>query len=378
MSEQKTDYSFKMLYVLAIIMIVDGHIGTYDYLNLQGLFTYSDFHIGLFIFASGYFLNLCRNYKNFFIGKISKLIIPLYLWNLFYGILCWYLNTYQGFRIGEKFNAYNLLIAPITDGHQYIYNMASWFIIPLFFVQVIGFLCLKPVAKQSKDGETYIPKWYLLAFFALALLLGMGALSLSDANGDARNFTLTLLRVLYFLPLFVFGTLYRHILIKYDKLSTPLQLFILAFLSAVMGYIYPQHLIIPSWMIHQGSSYIGYYTFTFIAIMFYLRVAQALTPLIKNSRSLQYISNHTFDIMMHHFIGFMLIKASLQGFENFNYPAYKTDIWYFYFPGSESYWAWLYIVITIVIALLTGFTSRQIYAKIKQFIGTKAFYSGGK
>jgi len=366
-----------MLYILGIIMIVDGHIGNFDYLNMHALFQYSDFHIGLFIFASGYFLNLCRSYKNFFIIKISKLIIPLYLWNLFYGILCWYLNNYQGFSIGEKFNIYNLLIAPITDGHHYIYNMGGWFIIPLFAVQTISFLCLKPLARDTESTETNIPKWYLLMFFVFSLLLGMKALDLSETNGGARNFNLALLRSLYFLPVFVLGTLYRHILQKYDRLGTPLQLSILALLTATLRYVYPYHLMIPSWLEHQGSNNIIHYVFTFTAILFYLRVAQALTPIIKESRSLQYMADHTFDIMMHHFIGFMFIKAALQGFDGFDYYLYKTNIWYSYFPQQESYWAWLYIAITIVIALLTGFTSRQICARIKQFTSIKAFYSGG-
>ena len=36
------DPTFKMLYVLAIIMIVDGHVGSSDYLDFNGLLRYQN------------------------------------------------------------------------------------------------------------------------------------------------------------------------------------------------------------------------------------------------------------------------------------------------------------------------------------------------
>ena len=75
--------------------------------------------------------------------------MPLYLWNAAYGALCWYLNRHQGFALGGEFNLYNLLYAPLVDGHQFIYNMASWFLVPLFLVQAVGYLLLRPFAPSA-------------------------------------------------------------------------------------------------------------------------------------------------------------------------------------------------------------------------------------
>ena len=66
-----------MLYVLAIIMIVDGHVGSSDYLDFNGLLRYQNYHIALFMFVSGYFLNLTRGYKEFFARKTLRLLVPL-------------------------------------------------------------------------------------------------------------------------------------------------------------------------------------------------------------------------------------------------------------------------------------------------------------
>ena len=365
--------TFKMLYIIAIIMIVDGHIGTSDYLNLNGLLRYQNYHIALFMFTSGYFLNLSRNTKEFFIKKGTHLIIPLLVWNFIYGLICWILNTYGGFQIGSQFNFYNLIIAPFTDGHQFIYNMASWFLVPLFFVQMIGFLILKPFA--SKQGSC--PSYCWLIFFIFALILGSIALNYGPENGGERNIKLTVLRTFYFMPSFAFGMLYKNLLEKYDTLNTPLYLFIVLSLISFLCYIFPGYNHIPSWLDSVFAPPLAVFAISFLCILFWLRIAKVFAPLYKKSLYLQYISDHTFDIMMHHFAGFMLIKAALSAMPDFNRALYKTDIWYYYFLGSETLSAWTYISITIVIALLAGFTSRKISDKIKQIMGINNVHKQG-
>lgn len=361
------NYTFKMLYVIAIFMIVDGHIGYYNYLQVTNALHYQNYHVALFAFTSGYFLNLERNYKDFFSIKLTKLILPLYLWNLFYGILCWYLNHYQGFALGSELNAYNLLIAPITDGHQFIYNMGAWFLIPLFFIQTISYILLQPIAKQ----KAALQKISTLFYFVFCLILGAVAVKYGPQNGGTRNFTLAILRTFYLLPSFAFGFLYRKILEKYDRINTPLYLCALLTIITALCHYYPQYNHLPSWLNYINVPFWVVYTLCFCSILFWLRVSKVFSPVIEKSRSLQYVANHTFDIMMHHFIGFMFIKAALQKCANFNLKAYKTDIWYYYFPINEDLIEWLYIIIAIVVALLVGYINHLIYTKIKQKLNFK-------
>ena len=359
--------TFKMLYVIAIIMIVDGHIGASDYLTLNGLLRYQNYHIALFMFTSGYFLNLNRDTKEFLLRKCSHLLVPLFIWNFIYGLVCLVLNNFGGFKIGASFNLYNLVVAPLTDGHQFIYNMASWFLVPLFFVQIIGYLILKPFAK--KDAQCPIYCW--LGFFIFALILGSIALHFGPENAGARNIKLTILRTFYFMPAFAFGALYKNLLEKYDTLNTPLYLLILLSVLSILCNAFPGYNHIPSWLDFVFAPALVIYAISFLCILFWLRIAKVLTPVYKESQTLQYISDHTFDIMMHHFAGFMMIKAAFSALPNFNTTSYKTDIWYYYFPGSESLSAWIYVSITIVIALLAGFTSRKIFDIICKITGVK-------
>lgn len=390
------DPTFKMLYVLAIIMIVDGHVGSSDYLDFNGLLRYQNYHIALFMFVSGYFLNLTRGYKEFFARKTLRLLVPLYLWNAAYGALCWYLNRHQGFALGGEFNLYNLLYAPLVDGHQFIYNMASWFLVPLFLVQAVGYLLLRPFAPSAarrtaltpsawpQPGSFFLPA---VIFFVLSLALGCFALAYAPENHGARTLALTALRTLYFMPAFAFGFLYRHVLAKYDTVATPLYLFIVLAALTCLTQKFPGYNHIPSWLDTVDAPAPAIYAISLLAVLFWLRVARVLSPLLVRSRPLQYIANHTFDIMMHHFAGFMLAKALFLPFISApaaQFPSaaaaplapradaaatlarIKSDIWYYPFPESGEASAWLYIAISIVIALTAGFTTRKIYAIISR------------
>lgn len=362
---QNIDYSFKMLYVLAIFMIIDGHIGSFDYLSLNGLLSYQNYHIALFMFASGYFLNLTHTPKEYIKKKFLRLIVPLYVWNFIYGLISAYLNKYHGFSLGFELNLKNLLIAPLTDGHQFIYNMASWFLVPLFLVQIISFFILKPFAPK-------LPKFLSALFFILAFTLGSIALAAAPANHGARNFTLTALRTFYFLPSYALGFFYRHTLKKYDTLNTPAYIIIILTLTTIFISAFPGYNHIPSWLDNINAPALAVYAVSFSAIFFWLRIAKILTPIIQQSPSLQYIANHTFDLMMHHFAGFMLIKAAFSYSKDFNLERFKSDIWYYPFPFNETLTAWVYISITIVIALSIGFTSQKIYAKLLKILNCKA------
>lgn len=356
--------TFKMLYILAIFMVVDGHIGSYDYLCLNKLMPYQNYHLALFMFTSGYFLNLKYNFKDYLLRKSAHLLLPLYVWNFIYGLICLGLNNFAGFAIGGAFNLQNLIIAPLTDGHQFIYNMGTWFIAPLFVIQIISFSLNKQLEKRFPRSTGAV------IFFIVALVAGCAALNFAPENGGERNLLLLGLRCGYFLPAFALGFLYKNWLEKYDKLNTPTFLFIIITLLGILETLFPYFLITPSWLNYLEAPATAIYGITFLCILFWVRVAKVLSPLWEKSSILQYISDHTFDIMLHQFMALMLIKASLSAlsFGGFDKALFKHDIWYLPFIKSEAISSLPYIFITIVIALLAGFTSRKIYTKIKQFL----------
>ena len=172
--------------------------------------------------------------------------------------------------MGGEFNAYNLLIAPLTDGHQFIYNMGAWFLVPLFLVQCVGFVVLKLFA--GARGE--VSKIAASGFFALMFALGCVALMVAPDNQGERSFYLTFLRMAYFLPSFALGVFYRAVLEKYDVLKTGVRSFILLFTAAVLCYAFPKYNHVPSWLDYVGELPVVIYLISFTAILFWVGVAR--------------------------------------------------------------------------------------------------------
>ena len=55
-SGRSENFTIRALYLIAIVLVVDGHTPFRDMLDLGGLFGYYSFHLMLFAFGSGYLL----------------------------------------------------------------------------------------------------------------------------------------------------------------------------------------------------------------------------------------------------------------------------------------------------------------------------------
>ena len=79
-----------------------------------------------------------------------------------------------------------------------------------------------------------------------------------------------------------------------------------------------------------------------MAIAFYVRVARLLAPAVERSRALLTVSRHTFDIMMHHYMGFfaldcvfLLVNWLGVGAADFSVRSFRTQMPYLYAPGGH-------------------------------------------
>ena len=122
----------RALYLIAIVFVVDGHTLLGDLFTMDGLFRYYSFHLMLFAFGSGYFFRLHGGIAQDLLARAKRLLLPLYLWNLVYGVGAALLRRFGGFTLGEPLSAYTLLLAPIVDGEHFAWNLGAWFIFPLF------------------------------------------------------------------------------------------------------------------------------------------------------------------------------------------------------------------------------------------------------
>lgn len=326
------DYRFKILYALGMVLIVSGHCqgGGTDFLMSEWFPPYS-FHVGLFVFVSGYFYKIGAETKlrQYILKKAKNLLIPLYLWNLFYAGFV-FLLSFQGFTIGTPITPGALLWEPLTYGHQFMYNLGSWFVFPLFLVQCCSAFLRKLIRKMGLQ----INEWL---FFLLGFSLGLAGIQLA-AMGYHTGVWLTVARMAYFMPFYCLGMLYRTKLKKYDTLGNWLYFAMVFAVNIVIvrryGYV-PSYT--PAWCHDFTEGPLMPFIVGFLGIAFWLRVARILEPAIGRSRSINLIADNTYTIMVNHYMGFMVLKTGFAvfakytpWFQDFDFYLYKTDWDYFY------------------------------------------------
>jgi len=108
----RSNKQFVLLSAIAMLLVVMGHVNE-PLLTFGGLLPYYSFHIALFLFVSGYFYKEEAQEKpgKYILKKAKHLLLPYFLWNLFYGIAVVLLRQ-CGFFIGNEPSVWTLLVEP--------------------------------------------------------------------------------------------------------------------------------------------------------------------------------------------------------------------------------------------------------------------------
>lgn len=349
----KIDYRFKFLYFIGIISIIISHCGQGGIDLLYNWFPFNSFFLALFAFTSGYFFreNQTEHTTKYILYKFKKLIIPLYLYNLFYGLLVLILRPF-GFTIGGDFTLYNLFIEPIKTGHQFGYNLPCWFVIPLFMIEVFYIVFYKLLKMLPVKINEYV-------LFVCELTLGLVGIYIAKC-GYYANWGLVLTRFLYFVPFYGLGILYKSKLEEYDRVPNILYFSFIFVIQLLIITIYGQPVSYSIvWCDNFTHNIFMPFIIGVIGIAFWFRVGRILTPALKGSKYLRLITDNSYSIMANQILGFMLVKTvfailskytSLCG--NFDMHEYKTNIWYFYLPKGIYQWRILYILSGIIIPII--------------------------
>ena len=209
MKQQTRNQQYTLLSAIAMVLVVMGHVNE-QILTFGGLFPYYSFHIALFLFISGYFYKEEQEEHPFFyLGKKAKhLLLPYFAWNLVYGLVVLAMRA-CGFFIGNEPTLWTVLVEPFLSGHQFSYNAPSWFVPALFLAQAANVLIRKILRFFKIRNEWALQGLYLILGFAVVWL---------SANGYVYDWYRIPGRLMYMLPCFQMGKLYREKLEKKDTL----------------------------------------------------------------------------------------------------------------------------------------------------------------
>lgn len=354
---------FVVLSALGMFFVVDGHLNN-SYLDIGGLFPYYSFHMPLFAFISGYFFLPGSEHEtgNYIKKKAVRLLVPYMVYNLLYGIAAQFLHG-AGFSFGGGLNLRNLFLEPFITGHQYEYNLAAWFVPALFLVELTNILSRRILKLAVKPGQAL--NEYVLTILYMAV--GTCAVSLA-MGGRYQGGWLTLVRLMFLLPCYQWGTLYRQKLEERDRMESA---FYFAILIAIQfGLVISGKPLIYSVAFCNGfTGLLLPYITAATGIAFWLRVSRIVSPALEHSRAVRYFGGHTFAVMMHHMMALIVLKTIFAAFAKytplfvgFNFELYKADLWYMYFPKDLPQFRVFYLLWAIVLPLVFQYVLDRVRA----------------
>ncbi len=366
MKKQEENQTFRILSAIGIILVVAGHLG-YSLFDWGGLFPYYSFHVFLFLFVSGYFYReeAENQIGSYIIKKCKTLMLPYFLWNLFYGVITTLLHV-AGFSIGQELSVYTLFLAPFEGGHHFMYHFPAWFVPVLFVIEVIN-VCLRKILSLFKLNREWL-------IFAGCLVMGIITVSLA-IGGHVWGYYQIPGRILFMLPGFQMGRIYRCYLEKHDTLPDKIY-FPLVFVAQLMITFLCGGLAFSAvWVTSFANGPVVPYLTVVTGIALWLRIAKRLTQLPSLSKPLVYLGRNTYAVMMHHIFSFFLLNGLFFGlhlfipsFHEFDRTLFFSDVNYLYLPAGDV-GKWLYLIVGIGLPLLFAKLTERLKQGVKTLSG---------
>ena len=344
---------FLLLQAITIVIVVVGH-GKRGGINLFfDWFMPGSFHMPLFMFISGYFYKTAseQNILQFIWKKCKALIFPYFVWNLLYGVFVNLLLSNHLVTFPKPLSFRTMFVDPWLAGTHFGFNVGGWFVLSLFLVEV-AYLLLRKLRSLLHWNEEWL-------FGLFLLCCGVGAIFFAN-TGYNRGVFLPFIKMVFFLPVFHFGYLYREKIEPREKLPNWIYFAAIFAIQLVLLKLYaPLSFGAYNATFSHENILLPYLT-SFTGGLFWLRVSKILARALKGNRIVRYIGQNTWSIMMHHPISFFAINCLLWGLSGplnlsgFNLQAFQTDIWYAYSPGLPQL-AIVYVVAGVALPLLVKY-----------------------
>lgn len=354
-TSSKTNKQFMILSALGIIFVVDAHAwGGFAFMTR--VFPYNSFFMPMFCFISGYFFSPKKisDLPRYLIHKMRTLLVPFFAWNLIYGILTTVLRYVGLITYGSPLSFNTLVIRPFLDCGMFGFNLPSWYVPVLFLVILVYSFIRKLLAR-------FWNQWIMAIIF---VCVGTVCVYLSR-HGYNQSYILIALKTGFFLQFYHIGTFFR------THIETHFRHSLLIILSALLIntiLIYKTNDQIHFNDLATMSGFLtDYYWMPLVTsitgICFWLAVSGILVPAIGDNPLINYISENTFAIMMHHIFFFniynlllaILVKYSILHIP-FDFQAFQSTAWYRFEPFNAC--RTIYVIFGLAGPLLCKFFFR--------------------
>lgn len=372
-NSSKIDYRFKVVYAIAMLSVIAEHCrgkGSIE-LKIQGWFNYSSYHMPLFMFAAGYFFKekYVNSPRDYIFRKFKKLIMPIYLYNFFYGIYIQFLKI-RGFKNLIRPFSFRIIFIEPLNGEGFIYITPSWFSSSLFFVEIYNILKRKIINIFRVNLNESI-------YFIIDIALSSMSVIYSNKGYNRRYLYMHLFRILHLNVYYELGIFYKKFLEKYICKITSDIYFCIIFIIKLCFHLYYSH---------ELAFYYGHSNYfknsphtviiiSFLGIAFWLRISEILEPIFGKDKYINLIADNTFSIMINHPLAldiirtiFSLISKNTRYCKDFNFNRYYgMDHRYIYIPKKIVQTGIIYFLSCLAIPIII----QKIINKIKKLINER-------
>ena len=326
MKLKERNFTFDLLYVLAIIMVVDDH--TKAQLGiLKAIFPYDSFFMPLFVFISGYFYkkqNVIKNIKH----KTEKIFIPYMIWNvIMLGItiiIDRILKTNWAIGINKVKVLNSIFLGPLVTT-----NGPSWFVIMLFWVSILYNL-IRNVIKPNKINDCILT--------IISIIAGLISVYLCVKGWNKKSsLMLFVLRTLFYIQFYHLGYIFKeHIEDRIKKANKYIICSICVIINVILIAIYGDKVNFYATSNMRGFSYWYLPIITSITgITFWYIIMDYVANKIKESKIITYIAQNTFFIMETHLLFANIInilfyifnKMGIKYFLKFDTKSFIQSAW---------------------------------------------------
>ena len=375
---QKIDYRFKLLYAIGMMSVIANHcqgLGSIEF-NLQGWFNYGSFHMPLFMFAAGYFFkdSNINNTKKYVILKIKKFLIPIYIYNIFYGL---YIEIKKKFGFKNSELCFNTIFINPLRGNGFKYINPAWFSIFLLYIEIYNILKRKLISLFKIKLNEFI-------YFIIDFIFSYIMVIYSNKGYHKISVYRLILGFMHLNIYYQLGIFYKKNLEKYFKKINNDKYFIFIFLSKLIIHIYYRKE--PSFY-YGAAIFYNYPPFivifvSFLGIAFWLRICEIFEPVLGKSYYINLIADNTYSIMINHLLAldiikfmFFLINKYTKFCKDFDVKKYyNMNVLYIYIPYKIRHIGILYFLNCFLFPILFEKIKNLIIYKLLNIYNTKIKY----
>ena len=322
-----------ILKAFAILLVVSGHLE----FSMLGMFPPYSFQLALFFFISGMLFKekYLDDTLTFVKRRVKSLLVPYFLYEIFYVIVTWLIFHFTGKWWGEQLTIKNLLLTPFLNGHQMDLSCPLWFVPQLFITMITFLFLMKGLFKITNNKFVHLAIFSLFGFLSIPVI----------KNIEMTAINLLIFRTVFSMFFVYLGYFYmHHIKDKVDIFTTKWLGAIIIFQSILWMFnrdYDPTHGIglsyVLVWARFDDQIIVPVLT-SLTGIWASLFTVKVIYPYLKDVKFLKIMGETTYHIMANHLLVMYLITAIF--FKIHGIPIAERaehDIYWIYNPVQTTF-----------------------------------------